>query len=372
MTELQYINKHKDIYRYILDNSMLIKEDTNFLLLPKVQYEAKDENALLFSQCWQFIANYPHIRQIVRTASGGVSISGARKYWNCYDFRMLSYMAELTIILYAADGRHGVRLQFGRERESTTYSGRKALAGFKQECEALGIDLSKYAVENGKEVKASIPKPRIWLNESLKDRTIEHAYHIDYHSSHDAGMANAYPELRPIFEKWYQQRKKSKTAKAKLVMCWGALQAKMLCGAKYALIAKAGIEDTNRRVDNMVKKLEAIGYTIIALNTDGIFYYSPTGELGEYHGEGEGKALGQWSNDIEDVTIRFKSKGAYEYITRTGEYKAVLRGRTLLDAEKDRSLWQWGDIYDDRAEYITYRPDYDTHTLIKEVITRNE
>ena len=78
---------------------------------------------------------------------------------------------------------------------------------------------------------------------------------------------------------------------------------------------------------------------MIARSTDCIWY---EGEI--YHGEGEGKALGEWSNDHTNCTFRAKSKGVYEYI-ENGKYTVVARGYYELDKIKPRDLWSWGDIY---------------------------
>ena len=84
-------------------------------------------------------------------------------------------------------------------------------------------------------------------------------------------------------------------------------------------------------------------------NTDGIWYQGDV-----YHDEGEGKQLGQWKNDYIDCMWRAASKGKYEFADSEGNYHPVVRGRTRLDKVKERDDWEWGDIYDVRAQVIEY------------------
>lgn len=92
---------------------------------------------------------------------------------------------------------------------------------------------------------------------------------------------------------------------------------------------------------------------VISYNTDGIWYQGAV-----YHGDGEGDDLGQWHNDHVNCRFRAKSAGSYEFI-ENGSYFPVVRGKTRLDDLIPRDKWQWGDIYQNEADLMTFRIDSD-------------
>lgn len=242
----------------------------------------------------------------------------------------------------------------GREKEEGNISGSTAFRYFVRELEKFGVNISKMAITNGMEVKKDIEHPLIDLyRDNIAGRTFYNAHHIDFHSSHPAGMAKYYSELRPAIENIYKTKEASakdsfeyNKCKAILNRTWGYLQSKWV-GAKWAHIARDAIHDTNERLVELSNRLIASGRQVLAYNTDGIWYQ---GEI--YHGEGEGPGLGQWGHDHVNCRIRFKSKGAYEF-EENGNYKAVVRGYSTLDRIKPRENWVWGDIY--RTEIYEYK-----------------
>jgi hypothetical protein len=182
------------------------------------------------------------------------------------------------------------------------------------------------------------------------DKIISDAHHVDFHSSWPAGLCNKYPEFRPVVEFLYNRRHEYPENKLILNASIGYMQSAMAqVRARWAALSKAAIEDNNARIDALAQRLDDAGYTVIAYNTDGIWY---TG--GEpYHGEGEGNNLGQWENDHTHCQLRFKSPGAYEYI-EDGKYTPVVRGYTNLDKIRPRTEWSWGDIYQDASIPIRF------------------
>lgn len=252
----------------------------------------------------------------------------------------------------------------GRENEKGNISGTSAFNYFKKELEKTGVNINDLAIEDGMKVKETIEAPLIDLyNEHIAGKTIYNAHHIDFHSSHPAGMAKYYPELRPAIENIYNTKEKANKdsfeynkCKAILNRTWGYLQSKWH-KAKWAHISRDAIHDTNERIKELSNRLIAAGRQILAYNTDGIWY---SGEI--YHGEGEGPALGQWGHDHINCKIRFKSKGAYEF-EENNKYKAVVRGYTALDKVKPRESWVWGDIF--KAPVFEYRFDVDKGVYIE-------
>lgn len=113
-------------------------------------------------------------------------------------------------------------------------------------------------------------------------------------------------------------------------------------------MAKDAIADNNKRLFDLSQKISDSGRQVMLWNTDGVWYQ---GDI--YHGEGEGKKLGDWENDHVNCSLRIKSKGAYEYI-EDGKYYPVLRGYTKLDKVKPRNEWKWGDIFHTDAVVIEF------------------
>lgn len=338
----------------IIKESCLIIGSPNYLKIKTVSLDTSSESVKKFNKIFFWCKKQKNISFISWTSSGGLSLK-QYIYNDCWGYRVNGWLIELCIILYDEDdNRHGVRYQFGRGEpklgdRTGGYSGRKAIARAKKDALKLGFDLDDLAIKNGLEVKKTIPKPLIWVDDSIIFRKLEKVHHIDFHSSHPFGMFEAFPILEPMIRLWYDMRHYSDQYKNQLVMFWGALQSKALCGAKWSHIAKAGIESTNRRVLEMVERLKKNNRKVICLNTDGIWYQ---GDI--FHGEGEGEDIGQWTNDHIDCVIRFKSRGSYEYI-ENDQYTPVSRGRTNLDNIKPRENWEWGDIFHEKCVNTIYK-----------------
>ena len=286
------------------------------------------------------------LNTISRTASGAIG-KGKNHIKNLYawDFERSNTGARITVLI---DGESYV-FKLGHfvkgEKQIPIYP-TQAFSYFKLKCKEQGIDLDSYKIDNGLEVKASIPRPKIIMKYFMKetDEGLTNCHHLDFHNSYPAGLCNTHPEFRKVIEPIYDQRKDPQFKdlnKAILVITVGNMQsAKNGRTAEWAHLAKDAIEDNNKRIDAMASKLRQSGREVIGYNTDGIWY---RGEI--YHGKGEGTNLGDWSNDHVNCTFRSKSDGAYEFI-EDGKYNVVLRGQSTYDMiEPDRTKWQWGDIY---------------------------
>lgn len=223
---------------------------------------------------------------------------------------------------------------------SLKMSGSTAFEIFNRKCREVGINLKDYAVENGKEINSKIPSPKIWMRFCMREDEagLKNCHHIDFHNSYPAGLCNTHPEFRPVVEPLYENRKTHPQNKSVLNNTIGYMHSDNI-DWKYAQLACDAITDNNNRIDELSKRLSESGRFILGYNTDGIWYQ---GEI--YHGEGEGKELGQWENDHINCIFRSKSNGAYEYI-EDGQYYPVLRGKTNYDEIKPRTDWSWGDIY---------------------------
>lgn len=290
------------------------------------------------------------LRTMERTSKGGI----AQSFWNNNTWDCIESLAAIEITVYLRGYLFVYRI--GRPQTETTISGWEAFMIFKNKCLEFGIDLTKYAIDNGEEVKKSIQPPLIYMKKV--DKPMTNVHHIDFHSSYPAGLANTHPEFRKVINYFYERRKENPKFKGVLNSTIGFMQSVKCCGAKWAHLSKDAILDNNNRVRQMAAILAKSGRYIIGFNTDGIWYQ---GRL--YSGKGEGDKLGQWSNDHKFCKFRAKSDGSYEFI-EDGKYYPVLRGYTKLDTIKSRDQWEWGDIYKATSEVISCSFDKEIGVVI--------
>lgn len=257
----------------------------------------------------------------------------------CRQVRVGSFWIDLTVNTFGDKHRYQLRFVADEAKQETKITGAIAFSAFKKKCLEHGIDLNTYTIDNGKNIKETIPSFMIWADPMSLNLTLENAHHIDFHSSFPAGLANTHPEFRPLLTELYEGRKQNPEYKAILNLAIGYMQSISCCEAKWAHLSRDAIVDNNKRIKELSQRLLMNGNLILAYNTDGIWY---SGSI--YHGEGEGKKLGDWENDHTNCKIRFKTRGAYEYI-ENNIYTPVVRGLTTYDMEKPREEWEWGDIY---------------------------
>lgn len=315
----------------------------NYLLIPVNALQLNEDNCEYFNQV-VLKCQKKEYNKIIRTKSGGISVKTRTP---AYDVRTTSSIIELTVLEGTGDFRLQLR-QLSKEKDAQNLYGRQAFNKFKEILNEYGIDLDSYQIDNGKEVKKEIEKYIIALNHPNfnKDIIWENAHHVDFHSSFASGLAITHPEFKPALDFIFSQRKTDPIYKLILNASIGYMQSEPCCKARWAHLSRDAINNNNDRVRNLAKRLEESGRIVIAYNTDGIWY---KGEI--YHDENEGPGLGQYANDHTNCKIRFKSEGSYEFI-ENGVYNPVVRGRTNLDKIKDRSEWEWGDIY--KAQLIKF------------------
>lgn len=323
----------------------------NKILIPVLALDNTEAGAHEFNQYYTEILEIgKKWKTISRTPSGGVSTARRNFRPPMWDVKYNNACIELTIIT-----SYMLRIQFRQttsvieEENSQTIYGRQAFAAFKKELLRDGILLEQYAIDNGPEVKKSIPKYLIAMERDIYcDRTFTECHHIDFHNSFPAGLVNTHPEFAATITRLYEKRKERPVNKAILNYAIGFMQSIDNCGARWAHLSKDAIADNNKRVEELAKTLRKTGRTVLSYNTDGIWY---KGEI--YHGPGEGKRLGEWENDHINCQFRAKSAGAYEFI-EDGVYYPVIRGRTNLDLIKPRTDWEWGDIYKKEARVVQF------------------
>lgn len=305
----------------------------NYLLIPVSVFDITEEGARAFNKIY-FWLKEQNLYTIERSSSGGIK-NGPHRKRPAWDIRVNKTCVELTVLMTEGSWR----IQF-RTKLPDKMSGRKAFTSFKRILLKKGIDLEKYAIENGPEVKETIEKPLIGARlRQFYDFTFEKVNHIDFHSSYAGGLANTHPEFREVLEELYKKREEKEEYKNILNFSIGFMQSIPGCKARWAHLSRDAIKDNNERIRKLTEILAKKGRIVLTYNTDGIWYKGPV-----FHGEGEGDGLGEWHNDHVNCTFRARSAGAYEYI-ENGEYFPVVRGISN-DLKKD---WKWGDIYEKKA-----------------------
>lgn len=320
----------------------------------------KKDDVNLFNEIYVKFRN-SELTPIQRTPSGGIAQCKANRR-GVWDYQICNVGVTLTTIIEGYT--FCITIASKDDTKEKNMRGMTAFHRFMDKCLEYGIDLHDYEIENGAEVKLTIPSPKISMKFIMTkdDAGLENCHHLDFHNSYPAGLCNTHPEFRQVVEPIYETRKTNPENKAILNLTIGYMQSLMpRVKARWAHLSKDAIVDNNNRIDELSKRLTASGRDVIGYNTDGIWYQ---GEI--YHGEGEGTKLGEWSNDHVNCTFRSKSDGAYEYI-ENGEYHAVLRGRTNYDLIEPRDNWKWGDIYQDDLVVLKYKWDDATGVVPAEV-----
>ncbi len=310
-----------------------------------------------------------NLNTITRSKSGGIKL-GKDRYNNCYAWDLIKRRTGLRITVIIGAKQWVFKIgAFCKEKDKPGIYPNQAFAIFKLKCLEKGIDLDKYKITNGEEVKKEIESPLIAMKYgmTIDANGIDNVHHIDFHSSYPAGLANTHPEFKPILEEIYNERhdpSKSVINKAILNFSIGWMQSykpKENRFAEWAHLSRDAIADNNKRLLELSIRLKAAGREILGYNTDGIWY---RGEI--YHGKGEGNNLGDWSNDHVNCTFRSKSDGAYEFIESNKE-NVVVRGVTTYDmVEPDRTKWHWGDMF--KGANINYYFDNETRRIVRDEI----
>lgn len=350
--------------------------EENLINIKVTWLDPRREDAKLWNAAYLDTRKY---LDIVPTLSGGISKKG-------FNFRYYSKLLDLTpnsqnLYIVMPDACYALRF---RDAYSQPTGGDANLSGcvaFNKlrrlgQREGNGFDIGSLAIPNGFQVKQTIATPDIRLIQDMRDKIIEHAFHVDIHSAYFAGIVKKFGNcgdgaLGHVINLIYEHRNdgtQSSRYNKSILNCsqgfmqsqWCILKAPGEERAKgYALshLSKAGIEDCKKTLAVIIQLYEAKGCRLIGTNTDGAWFAPPKGHERDREFledvPGYGTKLGDFSIDHFDCQLRYKSAGAYEYI-ENGLYVPRIRGRTHLDYLKPRSEWNWGDIYHKQAHVIKY------------------
>lgn len=277
------------------------------------------------------------LHKIVRTPSGGIKmnnihhIGGAWDYKMCYTARNVFKGVIITVII----GKTVFVFKCGNFKvKDSEMTGNKAFELFAKECKKFDIDLKKYSVDNGKEVKDEIEKPII--RNFTQHETVYNVNHIDLNSAWPSNVSEVYPELKQVF---VNLRKKDKLIGD---MALGYCQSEWI-NYHYSNLSKAGINGCNEKILDLVNKLMANEFDVLGINTDGIWYRDLLNKNRLYTDENEGTELGQWKTDHKNCEWYAFSDGQY-YFIEDGKFNAKARGYYAYEQVKPRNEWNRDDF----------------------------
>lgn len=357
------------------------RSDVNYFKIPTNIFKFNDEGMNVFNSIIDYFeTQYEEMFTINRTKAGGISVKKGNLQMPAWDIRETKTRIELTIVTmdYCAKFQLSCNANNVDALNGRKIGGRQAFLTFKKICERFGVDLAKHVVDNGKEIKETLDNPTYKpmagvCIEAKKGKTYFNVHHLDLNSSYMSGIAMDYPDLAPIIQHIYNNRKrpgKDLIYKAILTHTYGYFQSQYctLGGHGYALanLSKSALEFNNGYIKDLCHELEESGRTVLFINTDGIWYQ---GDLFEDPNCGFGNGLGHWKTDYKDCKFRVRGSGSYEiYGTdcKTGVigYKPFQKGYTQLDRVKPRDQWVWGDIYN-VGSCLAYKFDRKTNRVVQ-------
>ena len=340
----------------------------NYLRFPKTYLHNDSEGVAKYNAVIRFMRQGLGLDENTHlfTKSGGVSVGRCG-----YAIKRRKTGYEIVFCLMNTCARV-ILDAFSKAREDgDQVGGYNSSIWLKNELAKDNVRLEDYAVSNGEEIKRTIPAPVIDMTLMCKkDKTYEHAHHLDLNSAYASGIIAAHPEMGPTYRRLYARRAENAHMKARIKSLFtnstGFFQSEYCSfgGHKYALagLAKDAMRWTRNTIFQYASKLMKAGYTPLLYNTDGIWYAKlHDGESVKsepYEDEGLGNELGTYKTDHADCTLRVRSKGAYEYI-EDGAYTPVVRGIP----KSASATWTWGGIYRKEATHVTLLPEMTDNTL---------
>ena len=329
------------------EDSKIISRRVNLRDIPIVVFDITDDGMRKMNEILDIANSCDYLKELVFTKSGGIS-TAFENFRPSVGVRETGSLVDVVIMDQSV-----ARFQFRAkesEKKAVPISGTTAFKIFSDVCKKYGINLDNYSIENGLEIKKTIKPPLIELVKAKSGYMFNNAHHIDFHSAYMSNLIKIHSEFSPVVEELYAERKKNPYYKYVLTNTTGFFQSALI-NYKFSHLSKFMIEKTIENVLNLSKRLENSGRVVLSYNTDGIWY---SGE--PFHGNGEGKKIGEWENNRLYCKIYYKSAGCYAF-EENGVFKPVVRGRRKLDGIKPRNLWTWKDFFNLDDEVFQYYLD---------------
>jgi hypothetical protein len=293
-------------------------------------------------------------RLVKATKSRGISYKRCEKFHERYIINQYNNCFELIIVSF--DGCYRIILK-NKTKDTNTVKGVEAAKEIYKLTNKYNIDLNLYSSDpdDGKKIKEEIESPHIEVMQKIMiDKVVNNVFHIDFKSSYASRIIEKYPEFKDLYTEIYSKRKENnnyyKHILTNSIGCFQSNYCPDFRSKNYhktspyllAELAKTAINGTRAKIIDKLAQLKKKGFIPLLTNTDGIWYYSPTGKA--YHDADEGDQLGNWQNDHKNCKFLMMSSGIYQY-EEDGICKSVVRGPCSLDnIESDRDKWQFGDV----------------------------
>jgi len=335
--------------------------DVNFYKLPYTIFNLKEgtlnkENTEALNNFIARMKASEAFSKVKRTKSGGITNVGAYLHSHPFMYDVINSTSKFTITVVSPLASFKIYVGYVnkkmyKDKKEEKVGGKTPSRRLIKACEDSGIDMEKYAnsKEEGLLATKMIHTPAVKTVDAEIDKVYEgNIHHLDFHKFYPSGIVLLNPEFETAFK--YLKVRGDKEA----LDIGTRYLASKYAQYKYAVLVKDGINFMYERFYEVAEDIKNSGRTILAFNTDGIWYQ---GEV--YHNAKlyEGLDFGQWSNDYINVQkIRFASAGCgkYEFITAEGKYEPRYRGQSSYEREVAREKWQWGDIYKGSEVKITF------------------
>lgn len=293
-----------------------------------------------FNEIYQYCLEQEKLGKLQKFVNtSGLTVSRKLENYIGARYTVMLTSTTITLLLKQVETAELYLFRIGKKKKTKEeVSGRQAFNEYVKVLKRFGVNLEDLAIDNGFEVKQTIPSPKIELVDAEPGVIYRNCHHLDINSAFNAGMMKAFPVLEPAIRHIYNKRKENPRFKDILNMTQGFMQSKFV-GYRFAHISKAGYVFTNNYIDALTAELQATGRKVLAYNCDGIWIQ---GEI--FHNRDEGTDIGNWKTDYKNCKLRFKSKGSYEFI-EDGQYHPVVRGQTTYEKIVPREDWGWGDIF---------------------------
>lgn len=315
-----------------------------------------------FSDMEEFNEVYQYCRenfmQVEPTKSGSMPYNNRVKLHSRYMILQSKTKIELTVVCY----KGCYRFIIGNKRDEITnpVSGKQAVRAIYKEAKEMNIDLAKYtsSVEEGKALKETINPPHIEAY-CQEGRVYTNVHHLDLNSSYASRIVEEYPELKPLYEKMYNMRNENDGYYKHVLTnsigcmqseyCPSVFNAGSIAPYQFTKLSVVAVNNTRKLIEHYIDVLTKAGRKVLLTNTDGIWYQ---GDI--FTDENNHTNLGGWKTDHKNCKFLMKSKGAYQFI-EDNICHTVVRGTTLLDKEKPREDWKFGEIFNQVVmEYYTF------------------
>lgn len=280
-----------------------------------------------------YVDKYQAPYEIILTKSGNISQANLRnlpccrtwKRGNRYEFQYIDANTQVRV-LYA--------LHYDEESDKDESISYEALCYFK----GLMDVIPKDDVEEDTQLFTCEENPKSsyynYVNDRYCDFIVDDCYSLDRNNSFFASMKTVYPQTAKWVDNYYMERLASKgTDKYERFKVYGSIFVGWLKNAKYHRehAWKKIVSDSNRRVHELRKSIEAAGNEVLLVNTDAVKF------IGHYN-YNESTDLGEFKYEWKATKMYIKGVKSYAYLDGD-KWKFKQAGKCKLDKIKPREEW---------------------------------